>query len=73
MNRTVQWGDKNKRYHAGLHLVVLHQYTGRLMTADLYTTWQMTSDAAFLSALNNIQDGRLILILGAVRLFPSAE
>ncbi|KAK3859571.1 hypothetical protein Pcinc_034333 [Petrolisthes cinctipes] len=65
VNKTVQWGSKARRYHAGLHLVVLHQYTGRLMAADSFTTWQMTSDTAFLSALHNIQDGRLILILGA--------
>ncbi|KAK4308555.1 hypothetical protein Pmani_019760 [Petrolisthes manimaculis] len=65
VNKTVQWGSKARRYHAGLHLVVLHQYTGRLMAADSFTTWQMTSDTVFLSAFHNIQNGRLILILGA--------
>lgn len=68
VNQTSMWGNGLARLHAGLHLVVLHQYTGRLMTAESFTTWQMTSDAAFLSAFHNIQDGRLILILGAVRL-----
>ncbi|KAK4317564.1 hypothetical protein Pmani_011368 [Petrolisthes manimaculis] len=65
VNKTTKWGSGMARLHAGLHLVVLHQYTGRLMAADSFTTWQMTSDTAFLSAFHNIQDGRLILILGA--------
>ncbi|KAG7178113.1 O-linked-mannose beta-1-2-N-acetylglucosaminyltransferase 1-like 8, partial [Homarus americanus] len=65
LNNTVSWGSGPVRLHAGLHLISLHQGTGQVMMADSYKTWQTTIDTIFLQALRKIQDGRLLVILGA--------
>ncbi|XP_042210079.1 uncharacterized protein LOC121857897 [Homarus americanus] len=65
LNNTMFWGSMKVRLHAGLHLITLHQVTGQVMTADSYMTWQATSDTQFISALKEIQNGRLLVIIGA--------
>lgn len=66
LNNTLSWGTGPVRLHAGLHLITLHQVTGQVMAADSYMTWQTTIDTLFLEALKETQDGRLLVILGAV-------
>nr|XP_053634850.1 LOW QUALITY PROTEIN: protein O-linked-mannose beta-1,2-N-acetylglucosaminyltransferase 1-like [Cherax quadricarinatus] len=61
----VSWGWGPVRLHAGLHLITLHQVTGQLMTSHSHMTWQPTFDEGFLQVLADIQDGRLLVILGA--------
>ncbi|XP_042888583.1 protein O-linked-mannose beta-1,2-N-acetylglucosaminyltransferase 1-like isoform X2 [Penaeus japonicus] len=65
LNKTRPWGTKTARLHAGIHLLTLHEFTGKVMRADLYMTWQPTSETQFLAELNQIQDGRLLVIMGA--------
>ncbi|XP_069187638.1 protein O-linked-mannose beta-1,2-N-acetylglucosaminyltransferase 1-like [Procambarus clarkii] len=65
LNHTDTLGDGPVRLHAGLHLVTLHQVTGRVMAAHSYMTWQVSLDKAFLKALADIQEGRLLVIMGA--------
>ena len=64
------WGSERARLHAGLHLVSLHPLTGKVTAANSFMTWQVTSDAKFLEALQDTQDGRLLLVAGVVRLRP---
>ncbi|XP_045596267.2 protein O-linked-mannose beta-1,2-N-acetylglucosaminyltransferase 1-like [Procambarus clarkii] len=58
---------KDLKYNmsCGLHLVTLHPATGRVMAAHSYMTWQPALHKAFLEGLNDIQNGRLLVILGA--------
>ncbi|XP_045116725.1 protein O-linked-mannose beta-1,2-N-acetylglucosaminyltransferase 1-like isoform X2 [Portunus trituberculatus] len=65
LNRTMQWGKRHARLHAGLHLLSLHPTTGHVAAANSFITWQATSDAMFLKALRDSQDGRLLLVAGA--------
>nr|XP_045596269.1 protein O-linked-mannose beta-1,2-N-acetylglucosaminyltransferase 1-like [Procambarus clarkii] len=65
LNNTDTLGDGPVRLHAGLHLVTLHQVTGRVMAAHSYMTWQFSLDKYFLKALADIQEGRLLVIMGA--------
>lgn len=67
LNRTMLWGKERVRMHAGLHLISLHPHTGHVTAANSFTTWQVTSDTQFLDALRDSQDGRLLLVAGAVR------
>nr|XP_027230650.1 protein O-linked-mannose beta-1,2-N-acetylglucosaminyltransferase 1-like [Penaeus vannamei] len=67
LNKTRPWGNGTARLHAGIHLLTLHQFTGKVMRSDLYMTWQPTSEAQFLAEMNRIQDGRLLVIMGAPR------
>lgn len=66
LNRTMLWGGQRVRFHAGLHLVSLHPHTGHVTAANSFMTWQATSDTQFLQALRDLQDGRLLLVAGAV-------
>nr|XP_045596268.1 protein O-linked-mannose beta-1,2-N-acetylglucosaminyltransferase 1-like [Procambarus clarkii] len=65
LNNTDTWDEELVRLHAGLHLVTLHQVTGRVMAAHSFMTWQFSLDKAFLKALADIQEGRLLVIMGA--------
>ncbi|XP_069187637.1 uncharacterized protein [Procambarus clarkii] len=65
LNNTDTWDKELVRLHAGLHLVTLHQVTGRVMAAHSFMTWQFSLDKAFLKALADIQEGRLLVIMGA--------
>nr|XP_053634676.1 protein O-linked-mannose beta-1,2-N-acetylglucosaminyltransferase 1-like [Cherax quadricarinatus] len=65
LNKTMIWGNDHARLHAGLHLITLHQVTGQVMAAYSYMTWQPTSDTQFLEAVREMQDGRLLVIVGA--------
>lgn len=67
LNRTTLWGKDRVRYHAGLHLLSLHPHTGHVTAANSFMTWQVTSDTQFLKALQDSQDGRLLLVVGVVR------
>lgn len=67
LNRTKLWGTGRVRFHAGLHLISLHPHTGHVTAANSFTTWQVTGDTEFLKALRDYQDGRLLLVAGAVR------
>lgn len=71
LNRTMAWGSKRARLHAGLHLVSLHPFTGQITAANSFMTWQATSDTQFLKALRDTQDSRLLLVAGVVRLRQS--
>lgn len=66
LNRTMLWGKERIRFHAGLHLISLHPETGHVTAANSFMTWQVTSDTEFLKALRDHQDGRLLLVAGAV-------
>ncbi|KAG7161020.1 O-linked-mannose beta-1-2-N-acetylglucosaminyltransferase 1-like 34, partial [Homarus americanus] len=64
-NKTVPWAGITARLHAGLHLITLHQSTGQVMRATSYMTWQTNTDRQFIKDLEEIQDSRLLVILGA--------
>lgn len=63
---TVAWGLGEARLHAGLHLLLLHQTAGSLVIAESFMTWQPELDKSFMQLWDEIQDGRLLVLLGAV-------
>lgn len=60
------WGPDEARLHAGLHLLLLHQTAGSLVAAESFMTWQPELDKGFMQYWNEIQEGRLLVLLGAV-------
>ncbi|XP_071518841.1 protein O-linked-mannose beta-1,2-N-acetylglucosaminyltransferase 1-like [Panulirus ornatus] len=65
LNITKIWKIGPVRLHAGIHLITLHQVTGQVMAANSYMTWQTGTDRQLLEDFQHIQDGRLLVILGA--------
>lgn len=63
---TMAWGTEKARLHAGLHVLVLHQTTGSLVAAKSFMTWQPELDKALMQYWNEIQEERLLVLLGAV-------
>lgn len=66
--RLTVWGHEEVRLHAGLHLLLLHQTAGTFVAAEAFMTWQPELDKGFLQYWNEIQEGRLLVLLGAVSL-----
>lgn len=55
-----------RRFHAGVHVLVLHEATGHLMTSELFLTWQPTAHKMLATMMTTLQAGRLVLCLGVV-------
>lgn len=55
-----------RRFHAGVHVLVLNEATGHLMTSELFLTWQPTAHKMLATMMTTLQKGRLVLCLGAV-------
>ncbi|CAL4121125.1 unnamed protein product, partial [Meganyctiphanes norvegica] len=64
INRTMPWGKRRERLHAGVHVVILHQLTGALMRAESFMTWQPSNHLMLATMLKTINDGRLCLLIG---------
>ncbi|KAK7075875.1 hypothetical protein SK128_016407 [Halocaridina rubra] len=64
VNKTLTLNTMTLKFHAGIHLVTLHQATGQVMRTENFMTWQAGTECHLLSALESIQDGRLLVFIG---------
>ncbi|XP_071542894.1 protein O-linked-mannose beta-1,2-N-acetylglucosaminyltransferase 1-like [Panulirus ornatus] len=62
-NKTLEWEGKTVRLHAGVHLLTLHERSGKVMRAATYLTWQPENNRQLSQALQDARDGRLLLLL----------
>ncbi|XP_045116726.1 protein O-linked-mannose beta-1,2-N-acetylglucosaminyltransferase 1-like [Portunus trituberculatus] len=60
-----EWAGEQRRYHAGVHIIALHQSSGKMMQTRQFLTWQPTAHRMLAEALRALQEGRLVLVLGA--------
>ncbi|XP_053634674.1 uncharacterized protein [Cherax quadricarinatus] len=65
VNKTLEQG-KNLRLHAGVHMMTLHQRSGKVMRATTYLTWQPENSRQLSQAITDATDGRLLLFLATV-------
>ncbi|XP_066950348.1 protein O-linked-mannose beta-1,2-N-acetylglucosaminyltransferase 1-like [Macrobrachium rosenbergii] len=64
LNKTHPWGETTARFHAGVHLLVLHQKSGAVMRTRNFYTWQPEIDKQLSMALDDVRTGRLVVLLG---------
>ncbi|KAK3859569.1 hypothetical protein Pcinc_034331 [Petrolisthes cinctipes] len=65
VNRTMVWLDGMYRLHAGVHLLTLHQWTGRVLRTANFLTWQPETSRQLAAALRDAGHGRLLLLLAS--------
>ncbi|KAK4317563.1 hypothetical protein Pmani_011367 [Petrolisthes manimaculis] len=65
VNRTMVWLDGKLRLHAGVHLLTLHQWTGRVLRTANFLTWQPETSRQLAAALRDAGHGRLLLLLAS--------
>ncbi|KAF2361232.1 Glycosyl transferase family 13 [Trinorchestia longiramus] len=63
----VSWGDETRRLHAGVHVLSLDAATGLVTRTAKLLTWQRASAKELVRELRAINQGRIVLIVGAVR------
>ncbi|XP_064101826.1 protein O-linked-mannose beta-1,2-N-acetylglucosaminyltransferase 1-like [Macrobrachium nipponense] len=64
INNTVVREGKVSRYHGGIHVIVLHEKWHRIMRTVQFHTWQPASHRMLTKAMQEIQDGRIVIFLG---------
>ncbi|KAK3859568.1 hypothetical protein Pcinc_034330 [Petrolisthes cinctipes] len=64
-NKLETWAGEPRRFHAGVHVLVLHEAKGHVMASELFLTWQPAAHKMLAAMLSTLQKGRLVLCLGA--------
>ncbi|XP_071542895.1 protein O-linked-mannose beta-1,2-N-acetylglucosaminyltransferase 1-like [Panulirus ornatus] len=64
-NNTRVWAGEVRRFHAGVHVVVLHELHSTVMLHDHFLTWQPAASKMLYKMVDSVQEGRIILLLGA--------
>ncbi|KAG7178117.1 putative O-linked-mannose beta-1-2-N-acetylglucosaminyltransferase 1-like 2, partial [Homarus americanus] len=64
-NNTRMWAGEMKRFHAGVHVVVVHETRSIVMQEELFLTWQPSACRMLIRMIDAVQDGRIMIFLGA--------
>ncbi|KAK4308553.1 hypothetical protein Pmani_019758 [Petrolisthes manimaculis] len=64
-NKLETWAGEPRRFHAGVHVLVLHEAKGHVMASELFLTWQPAAHKMLAAMLSTLQKGRLVICIGA--------
>ena len=65
-NKSVSLSDRSHPFHAGIHILVIHEQTLQVIFKRNFVTWQPAMDKYLIQTLKNIRDARYLVVLGAV-------
>ncbi|XP_042888584.1 protein O-linked-mannose beta-1,2-N-acetylglucosaminyltransferase 1-like [Penaeus japonicus] len=62
-------GNKTK-YHAGIHVIILHQHNFGVLQKEQFFTWQPSAHRMLAKMLKHTQMGRLVILVGVPEFTP---